>query len=175
MVLIASNLAIIDKNSSRCQTVCKCFQVVCQDDSHGPDRLFSAVFFQHATITVWERLFDAEKNSSMELTVIWGNFSCSDLACSDLACSDLGHSDLACSDLGHSDLAHSDLARFFVKILTFFTKYSQLRNSFCTHPNETNFTKWNFYTLFHNNIHILTKRIAQLSIFKFSIKKDFLI
>ncbi len=36
------------------------------------------------------------KNSSMELSVIWGNFSCSDLACSDLACSDLAHSDLAC-------------------------------------------------------------------------------
>ncbi len=42
------------------------------------------------------------KNSSMELAVIWINFSCSDLACSDLACSDL-----ACSDLGHSDLACS--------------------------------------------------------------------
>ncbi len=40
------------------------------------------------------------KNSSMELTVIWGNFSCSNLACSDLAC---------------SDLAHSDLGHFFVK------------------------------------------------------------
>ena len=49
-----------------------------------------------------------KKNSSMELAVIWGNFSCSDLACSDLACSDLGHSDLA-----HSDLARSDLARFY--------------------------------------------------------------
>ncbi len=71
------------------------------------------------------------KNSSMELAVIWGNFSCSDLAYSDLAHSDLAHSDLACSDLAHSDLAHSDLAhsdlarsdlgRFFIKILTFFT------------------------------------------------------
>ena len=50
------------------------------------------------------------KNSSLELTVIWGNFTCSDLACSDLPYSDLAHSDLACSDL----------ARFFVKILTFF-------------------------------------------------------
>ena len=46
----------------------------------------------------------AWKNSSMELAVIWGNFSCSDLACSDLA-----NSDLACSDLGC----------FFVTILTF--------------------------------------------------------
>ncbi len=51
-----------------------------------------------------------KKNSSMELAVIWGNFSCSDLACSDLACSDLAHSDLACSHLAH----------FFVKILNFF-------------------------------------------------------
>ncbi len=48
--------------------------------------------------------FSQWKISSIELAVIWGNFSCSDLACSDLACSDL-----ACSDLGH----------FFVKILTF--------------------------------------------------------
>ncbi len=48
------------------------------------------------------------KNSSMELVVIWGNFSCTDLACSDLACSDL-----ACSDLAHSDLARSDLGCFF--------------------------------------------------------------
>ncbi len=44
------------------------------------------------------------KNSSMELAVIWGNFSCSDMACSDLA---------------HSDLAHSDLAGFFSKFLLF--------------------------------------------------------
>ncbi len=41
------------------------------------------------------------KNSSMELAVIWGNFSCSDLAHSDLA-----HSDFACSNLACSDLAH---------------------------------------------------------------------
>ncbi len=61
------------------------------------------------------------KNSSMELAVIWGNFTCSDLACSDLACSSLACSDLGHSDLAHSDLARSDLAHFFVKILTFFT------------------------------------------------------
>ncbi len=54
---------------------------------------------------------ECRKNSSMELVVIWGNFSCSDLACSDLACSDLACSDLAHSNLAHSDLAHSDLAR----------------------------------------------------------------
>ncbi len=50
------------------------------------------------------------KNSSMELSVIWGNFTCSDLACSDLAC----------SDLAHSDLAHSDLAHFFCQNSYFF-------------------------------------------------------
>ncbi len=72
---------------------------------------------------------------------------------SDLGCSDLGCSDLACSDLGH--------CFFFVKIFTFFTQHSQLGNSFSTYPNGATLTKWNFYTLSHNNIHILTKRIAQ--------------
>ena len=120
----------------------------------------------------------------MELAVIWGYFSfsdlgcfdlgCSDLGCIDLACSDLASSDLACSDLACSDLASSDLAHFFVKILTFFTQYFQLGNSFNTHPNGTNLTKWNFYTLFHNNIHIFTKRIAQYPFFVFSIRNDFL-
>ncbi len=62
-----------------------------------------------------------KQNSLMELAVIWGHFSCSDLACYDLACSDL-----ACSELACSDLAHSDLGPFFVKILTFFIQYSQL-------------------------------------------------
>ncbi len=84
----------------------------------------------------------------MELTVIWENFSCSDLAC-------------------------SDLAHFFYQILTFFTQHSQLRNLFSTHPNGTNSTKWNFYTLFHNNIHILTERIGQYPFYKFSINNDF--
>ncbi len=49
---------------------------------------------------------------------------------------------------------------FYVKIFTFFTQYSQLGNSLSTHPGGTNLTKWNFYTLFHNNIHLSTKRIA---------------
>ncbi len=57
-----------------------------------------------------------EENSSMELAVIWGNFSCSDLACSDLACSDL-----ACSDLAHSNLAHSDLGYIFCQNSYFFS------------------------------------------------------
>ena len=92
----------------------------------------------------------------MELAVFCGNFSCSDLGQSDLACSDLAHSDLA-----HSDLAPSDFGHFFVKIPTCFTQYSQLQNSFSTHPNGRNLTKLNFYTLFHNNIHISTKRVAQ--------------
>ncbi len=88
-------------------------------------RAFSAAR-QHAWSDPLKIYSTKNKNSSMELAVIWGNFSCSDLACSDLACSDLtcsdlAHSDLACSDLAHFDLAHSDLAHFFVKILTFFT------------------------------------------------------
>ncbi len=37
-----------------------------------------------------------DKNSSMELAVISGNFGCSDLACSDLAHNDLAHFDLGC-------------------------------------------------------------------------------
>ena len=45
---------------------------------------------------------------------------------------------------------------FFIKILTFLTLHLQLSTS----PNGTNLTKQNFYILFHNNIHILTKRIA---------------
>ena len=45
---------------------------------------------------------------------------------------------------------------FFYKILTFITQHSQLGNSFSTHPNGTTLTKWNFYTLFHNNSHIKT-------------------
>ncbi len=50
---------------------------------------------------------------------------------------------------------------FLSNFFYFFTQYSQLGTSFSTHPNGTNLTKWNFYTLFHNNIHISTKRIAQ--------------
>ncbi len=72
-------------------------------------------------------IFFTIKNSSMELAVIWGNFSCSDLACSDLACSDVAHSDLAYSDLAHSDLAHSDLGCFFCQ------------NSYFSHSK---FTTW---------------------------------
>ncbi len=115
----------------------------------------------------------------MDLAVIWGNFTCSDLACSDLApsdlapsdlahsdlaCSDLACSNLACSDLAHSVLARCNLACFFLSKFLLFSQYSQLGNSFSTHLNGTNLTKWNFYTLFHNNIYISTK---------FSMKKDF--
>ncbi len=95
----------------------------------------------------------------MELAVIWGNFSCSELACSDLAC---------------SDLAHSNLAHFFLsKFLLFSCNIHKLGNSFSTHPNRINLTKWNFYTLFHNNIHISTKRAAQYPFIKFSMKMTF--
>ncbi len=52
-----------------------------------------------------------QKNSSMELAVIWGNF---------------GFSNLGCFDLGRSDLGH-----FFVKILTFF------HSIFTTHLTHT--------------------------------------
>ncbi len=101
----------------------------------------------------------------MEFAVIWGNFSCSDsdLACSNLTCSDLACSDLACSDLGH----------FFVKVLTFLTQYSQLGNSFSTHPNGTNLTEWNCYILCHNNIHISTKTKAQYPFLNFILKMPF--
>ncbi len=91
------------------------------------------------------------KNSSMELAVIWGNFSCSDLACSDLAQS--------FGLLWFGSLWFGLL--FLSKFLLFFTQYSQLGNSFSTHPNGTNLTKWNFYILFCNNIYISTKRMAQ--------------
>ncbi len=67
--------------------------------------------------------YSEEKNSSMELAVIWENLTCSDLACSDLACSDLACSDLPCSDLAHSDLACSDLACFFCQNSYFFHLY----------------------------------------------------
>ncbi len=46
------------------------------------------------------------------------------------------------------------MVTFLSKILTFFTQHSQLGNSFGTH---TSGTKWNFYTLFHNNMHIKSK------------------
>ncbi len=105
--------------------------------------------------TVWStNVALMEKYRSMELAVIWGNFSFSNLGCSDLGCSDLGCSDLACFFL-------------FIKILTLYTQHSQLGNSLSTHPNGTNLTKWNFCTLFHNNIHILTKRIAQYPFLNF--------
>ena len=94
------------------------------------------------------------KISSMELAVIWGNFGSSDL----------GYSDLACFDLGYF---------FFVKILTFITQHSQLGNSFSTHPNRTNLTKWIFYTLLHNNIHISTERIAWYLFLNFLLKMTF--
>ncbi len=46
------------------------------------------------------------------------------------------------------------------KIEPHFHWKSELGNSFGPHPNGTNFTKWNFYTLFHNNLHMSTERIA---------------
>ncbi len=105
----------------------------------------------------------------MELAVIRGNFSFSDLGCSDLGCSDLG-----CSDLGYSDLACSDLGNFFsIKSLAFFTQYSHLGNSFNTHPNGTNLTEWSFFTLFHNNIYRLTERITQYQFLNFQLKMTF--
>ncbi len=76
------------------------------------------------------------KNSVTELAVIWGN------------------SDFGCSDFSQSDFGHSDFSHYFVKNPYFFTQHSQLGNSFSTHPNGTNLTKWNFYTFFHNKIHI---------------------
>ncbi len=113
------------------------------------------------------------KNSSTELAVIWGNFGFSDSGCFDLGCSDLACSDWAYSDWACFDLACSNLGHFFIKILTFLlTQYSQLGNLFCTHPNGTNSTKWNFCTLFHNNIHILTKRSAQYPFLNFLSKND---
>ncbi len=77
------------------------------------------------------------KNSSMELTVIWGNsdfahtdfphsdfahsdFPHSDFAHCDFPHSDFTHSDFAHSDFAHSDFAHSDFAHFFVKYSNFF-------------------------------------------------------
>ncbi len=61
----------------------------------------------------------------------------------------------------------------FVNVLTFFTQYSQLGNSFGTHPNGTNLTNWNFYILFCNNMHISTKRIAQYPFLNFLWKMPF--
>ncbi len=49
------------------------------------------------------------------------------------------------------------LVTFLSKILTFITQHSKLGNSFGTLANGTNSTKWNFYTLFHNNIHTTPK------------------
>ncbi len=61
------------------------------------------------------------KNSSVELMVIWGHFSFSDLACSDLA---LACYDLACSDLACSDLACSDLGHFFFYQNSYFFNFT---------------------------------------------------
>ncbi len=47
------------------------------------------------------------------------------------------------------------LVTFFIKNSSFFTQHSQIGNSFSTHANGINVTKWNFYTLFHNSIHIV--------------------
>ncbi len=65
------------------------------------------------------------------------------------------------------------LVTFLSKILTFFTQHSQLRNSFGTHANDTNSTKWNFYTLFHNNIHITPKLLPEIHFQIFLSKNDF--
>ncbi len=62
----------------------------------------------------------------------------------------------------------------FLCIAFLFTQHSQLGNSFGTHPNWINLTKWNFYTLFHNNINShANQKNCPISIFKFSIKNDF--
>ncbi len=42
-----------------------------------------------------------------------------------------------------------------------------------THPNGTSLSKWNFYTLFHNNIHILTQKITQYLFLIFFMENDF--
>ena len=64
----------------------------------------------------------------MELAVIWGNFSCSDVACSDLACSDL-----ACSDLGHIIYQNSSLFTF-AKFLGTHSAHIQMKQ---IQPNRT--------------------------------------
>ncbi len=87
------------------------------------------------------------KNSSMELAVIWGN--------SDFAHTDFHHSDSAHSDFPYSDFAHSDFAHFVLsKNLTFSLNIHNLGTYLEHMQMETNLTKWNFYTLFQNNIHI---------------------
>ncbi len=88
--------------------------------------------------------------------MIWGNFSCSDFGCSDFSCSDFGH--------------------FFIKIFAVLFNIHNLRTHLANiqmewnWQNWTNLTKWNFYTLFPINIHILTKRIAQYPFLNFPSK-----
>ncbi len=112
------------------------------------------------------------KNSSMELAVIWGNFSCSDLACSDLACSDMAHSDLAHTDLAHSDLAHSDLAHFF---LSKFLLFSLNIHNLGTHLAHTQMEEiWPMelvYIVLQKYPHTNQKN-CPVYIYKFSLKND---
>ncbi len=131
------------------------FCLVCQVDQHHRE-------YGNWCSRKWTFL---DKNSSMELAVIWENFSCSDLACSDLA-----HSDLA-----HSDLAHSDLGCYFLSKFLLFSLniHKVLGNSFSTHPKN----KFDQVELSHivsqQYPHINQKNCA-VSIFIFSIKNDFL-
>ena len=53
------------------------------------------------------------------------------------------------------------------------TQHPQLGNSFGTHPNGMKSTKWNFLTLFHTIIHILTKRLAWYPFLNFPSKMTF--
>ncbi len=101
-------MKVIKQQESNCQVMCHKITETLP--------VYTVIIFKSFLLSV----LSINKNSSMELAVIWGNSTCSDLACSDLAfsnlacsdlaCSDLACSDLPCSDLAHSDLAHSDLA-----------------------------------------------------------------
>ncbi len=97
---------------------------------------------------IFDFMFLWPKNSSMELAVIWGN-------------SDFPHSDFAHSDFAHSDFAHSDFSHFFVKNFYFFNIHYLETHSVHVQM-EKNLTKWNLYTLFHNNIHIQPKELPNI-------------
>ncbi len=99
------------------------------------------------------------KNSSMELAVIWGNFSCSDLACSDLACSDLAHSDLSCIFCQKSYFFHSIFTTW--ELIWHIPKWNKFDQMECLH------------IVSQQHLHINQKN-CPVSILKFSFKNDFL-
>ncbi len=108
-----------------------------------------------------------EKNSSMELAVIWGH--------SHFSHSDFTHSDFGHSDFTHSDFTHSDFTHFFVKNSYFFPFNIHNLGTHLVHTQIEQIQPNGSFTHCFTTISIQHQNNCPISIFLFFYQKhDFL-